>query len=199
MHYSVDMTKSLSSHGRRSIALVAAIFVSASVGCGDFVSPLGRTLPPELLLRATAEGVDAGLSIECAVNGHLELEPEVIDDGNHRVQHGSAGGEALRALQRPDGSGVQFWGDYQMATLEVHRIGADSIEIRDVGIYSDVVPSRFWSEFLVFRGHATPNEWSAGIIARGAWTCYPMDTPPSSGEYHDPVGTIVGTWTLSTH
>jgi hypothetical protein len=58
------------------------------------------------------------------------------------------------------------------------------------------VDSRFWREFALFAGHSRNANPLTGDLAHGTWTCQPMDTPPSSGEYHDPEGTADGTWLL---
>jgi hypothetical protein len=166
---------------RRSLArprLLALTLMSLACGTEAALGPVGdRVLPTELRLQAQAAGVDAGKDISCSLDTHLRLDG-AVDRSTHRVvQHGTGGGDAQRGWEVPAGNGVGFWAELFIADLEAHLIGADSVELRSP------------------LGMAVTDPLT-GELARGVWICRPMDTPPSSGEYFDNVGTVAGSWTL---
>ena len=152
-------------------------------------------LPSALVLEAEASGEDAGLVIECTILTIIELTSRVDREPGLAVQYGSGGGDANRYIEHPDGNAISFWAHTAFEDLRVHLIGADSIEIRSP--LAETTSERFWHEFTVFPGHTRLASESTGEVARGTWTCRPMDTPPSSGEYYDPEGSVPGTWVLT--
>ena len=133
-----------------------------------------------------------GLRIDCSVETVVMLTDRVIYAGGRTVQFGTGGGEASRYREITPERAVQFWADTHFPTLEFHLVGGDSVEVRSPE--SESTPERFWREFAVWGGRRIVVDGLA--LARGTWTCYPMDTPPSSGEYYDAEGVAVGTWTL---
>jgi hypothetical protein len=162
----------------------------------ETLSPAGeRSLPAGLRLVAEAVGTDAGKDITCSLDILMRLDGSVERSTNRVVRYGTAGGEARRGWVVSAGNGVSFWAELFIADLEAHLIGADSVELRSpLGIA--VTDSRFWRELGLLAGHTRNANPAAGELAHGVWTCRPMDTPPSSGEYFDNVGTVVGSWTL---
>lgn len=177
-------------------AIVAAALFGQACGAGETLAPVGeRILPPGLRLVAEAAGTDAGKNITCMLDIHMRLDGS-IDRSTHRVvQYGTGGGDARRGWVVPAGGGVTFWAELGMGDLEAHLIGADSLEFRSP-IGMAVTDSRFWHELGLLAGHTRNANPLTGELAHGIWTCRPMDTPPSSGEYFDNVGTVAGTWTL---
>lgn len=146
---------------------------------------------------AEATGSDAGKDINCHLDIRMTLAGSPERSTDRVIQHGTGGGDAFRGWTNPDGGGISFWADLFIPDLEIHLIGADSIELRSPGSEA-VTDSRFWKELGLLPGHTRDANSAAGELAHGSWTCWPMDTPPSSGEYYDPVGTIPGTWRLLT-
>lgn len=166
-----------------------------TLACRDAGAPSDArdVLPPQLRLVAEAHSVDAnGLRIDCSVETIVSLASRVDRAAARIVQYGAGGGEASRFRDVSAERSVQFWADTYFPTLEFHLIGADSIEIRSPE--SAGVTERFWREFAVWAGR----RYAAGetALAGGPWTCQPMDTPPSSGEYYDAEGVAAGSWTL---
>jgi hypothetical protein len=175
--------------------LFAMIALAAACGGDEPLGPVtGDPLPPALLFVAEAQGVDAGLAISCSIETIMMLDARVDRSATRIVQYGTGGGDARRNVLKDDGSGVGFWAHTYFPDLQIHLIGADSIEVRSP--IGETATERFWREFAFFAGHRRNASPETGELARGSWTCRPMDTPPSSGGYYDPVGTIPGTWVL---
>ncbi|MGH7530326.1 MAG: hypothetical protein ACREMN_08095 [Gemmatimonadales bacterium] len=173
------------------------ILAGAAWGCADASAPAVERdlLPSRLLLVAEAHAVDAdGLRIDCAVATHVTLQARVDRPSGRVIQYGAGGGEASRYRDVNAERAVQFWADTYFATLEFHLIGTDSIAVRSPE--SEAVTERFWHEFAVWAGSRSQADPSSGALASGPWTCQPMDTPPSSGEYYDAEGTAPGSWSL---
>lgn len=151
-------------------------------------------LPSRLRLVAEAVSVNAaGLRIECSVETFVTLTAQVDRSGGRIVQHGEGGGDARRYRDLSTDRAIDFWAHTYFTSLEFHLIGTDSVEVRSPE--SVDVTERFWRAFALWAGHTTAHP-AAGELARGSWTCWPMDTPPSSGEYYDAEGVAEGTWTL---
>ncbi|HEV8357638.1 MAG TPA: hypothetical protein VGQ17_12875 [Gemmatimonadales bacterium] len=175
--------------------MIAALLCQAC-GASETLAPVGdRVLPASLRLLAEAAGTDAGKDIQCSLDILVRLEG-AIDRSTHRlIQHGTGGGEARRGWVLPAGNGISFWADLFIADLEIHLIGADSVELRSPASMADT-ESRFWHELGLLPGHTRNANPATGELADGTWTCRPMDTPRSSGEYFDSTGTVAGTWRL---
>jgi hypothetical protein len=191
----MQATSFMNAPDRRSIVIIAALLCQAC-GSSEALSPAGdRVLPTTLRLMAEATGSDAGKDINC----HLDIRMMLAgapERSTHRViQHGTGGGDAFRGWTNPGGGGISFWADLFISDLEIHLIGADSIELRSPASMADT-ESRFWHELGSLPGHTRDANPATGELAHGTWTCRPMDTPPSSGEYYDPDGTVPGSWLL---
>ena len=176
-------------------ALLALLGTSACSGAeplgpGDVQLPLGT-----LHFVAEASGLSDGLQVDCTIDGLVEVKTGPEPSGSIVIYRGTGGGDAHRTVRRQDGSGVDFWAEYYMANLEVHLLSGDRIEIRDVTEYPDKGSSRFWDAMLLFQGDAAQDR-AADELAHGEWTCFPMDTPSSSGGYTDVSGTATGSWRL---
>lgn len=170
-----------------------------SVGCAGVepVAPVNdrSILPPKLKFVAEAVSVDANnRKVECAIETLIQLSERVERSEARVVQFGSGGGDARRYVDKENGNAVLFWADTYFEDLRIHLIGNDSIEIRSP--ISEGTPERFWREFAVFAGNTRNANPTTGELAQGNWTCQPMDTPPSSGEYYDVDGFAAGTWIL---
>lgn len=174
---------------RRCLLLVIA------AACSDGTGPGEGRLPPRMRLVAQAEGSDqAGIFVQCHIATSITLTGERDDRAGAVVYFAEGGGDASRQIDREGANSVAFWADTYFESLEFHLIHPDSIEIRSP--QSEDAESRFWHEFAVFPGNTRSASSETGEVARGTWTCRPMDTPESSGEYYDPVGSAEGTWTL---
>jgi hypothetical protein len=152
-------------------------------------------LPASLRLVAEAHGVNPdGLRIDCTVETVITLHDRVERSAGRTVQHGEGGGDATRYRDVTPERAVQFWAHTYFTGLEFHLLGGDSIEVRSPE--SETATERFWREFAVWPGSRRHADPLTGELARGPWTCQPMDTPPESGEYYDAAGTAVGSWSL---
>jgi len=179
---------------RGSTVLVVALLCQAC-GSSEALGPAGeRVLPTTLRLLAEASGSDAGKDINCSLDIRMTLQGAPERSTQRVIQRGIGGGDATRGWST-GGSGIAFWAELMIPDLEIHLIEADSIELRSPGSAA-VTDSRFWKELGLLPGHTRDANAATGELAHGSWTCRPMDTPPSSGEYYDPVGTVPGTWRL---
>jgi hypothetical protein len=172
-----------------------ALLAWLSVACyTDGTAPAdARRLPTTLRLVAEAHLVDAqGLRIDCGVETLVTLSDRVEGDGTRLVHYGAGGGEARRYRDLSAERSIAFWADTHFPDLEFHFIGFDSIEVRSP--LSASATERFWHEFAVWAGNTRGA--TATRLAGGAWTCWPMDTPPTSGDYYDAEGVAIGTWSL---
>lgn len=178
--------------------LFAAVLWTFSACASDEPAGPGadrRLLPNRLRLVAEAVSVNAaGLKIECSVETFVTLTAKVDRSGGRIVQHGEGGGDARRYRDLSTDRAVDFWAHTYFTSLEFHLIGGDSVEVRSPE--SANATERFWREFALWAGHARIANPAAGELARGSWICWPMDTPPSSGEYYDAEGVAEGTWTI---
>lgn len=180
---------------RLSLGIVAALLCLVSCSSETLAPAEDRVLPVDLRLQAEAAGIDAGKDINCMLDILMRLDGS-IDRSTYRVvQHGTGGGDARRGWVVPAGNGITFWAELFIADLEIHLVGSDSIEMRSPAAMADT-ESRFWHELGLLPGHTRDANPAAGELAHGTWTCRPMDTPPSSGEYFDNIGTVAGTWKL---
>jgi hypothetical protein len=182
----------------RLASLLASTVMTA--GCADSANapavPIVRDLlPATAVLRAEASGMGGDLLVQCTVNTSIRIgsNTDTLDD--RIIQRGEGGGDATRSVTHPNGDKVQFWAHTQFESLVFHLIGTDSLQVRSPPAEQET-ESRFWREFRLFPGTARDADPPNGVIATGTWTCRPMDTPPSSGQYHDPTGTVAGTWVL---
>ncbi|HWL39208.1 MAG TPA: hypothetical protein VNO75_03140 [Gemmatimonadaceae bacterium] len=168
-------------------------------GCSgtDRMGPSGfqDPLPANLVFVAQAAGIYRdNLWVDCGIDTYMTLDSRIERGTAHLTQFGTGGGDARRYVDKPNGTAIAFWAHTVFADLRIDLIGRDSIEIRSPE--SANATERFWREFAVFAGNTRDPDLAAGVLARGTWTCQPMDTPPSSGEYHDVEGTASGTWVL---
>ncbi|HYC52552.1 MAG TPA: hypothetical protein VEB19_15675 [Gemmatimonadaceae bacterium] len=168
--------------------------------CSDPVDPTEtddsiRQLPTELRFEAFANGqLPDGRDIQCSIETHIVITSEVAVAGNATIRTGTGGGDARRNKELANGNSVAFWATTGFQDLQVAYIGTDSIEIRSPA--SADVTERFWKEFARFAGSRRNLDPAQGVYAEGDWTCHPMDTPESSGEYYDAEGSMPGRWTL---
>jgi hypothetical protein len=134
------------------------------------------------------------LRVDCTINTYISLDSRSERSTGGTTLFGTGGGDATRNVEKPNGSSVAFWAHTGFNDLRVVLIGSDSIEIRSPESVN--ATERFWREFTVFAGNTRETDPAAGVYAHGTWTCHPMDTPPSSGEYYDFEGSAAGTWEL---
>ena len=181
---------------RTTVMAVLTAGAVTSCSSGETTSPKEvDLLPTQLLFRADAEGLaDNGKRAQCWIETFIEIGA-TVERGGRVVQQATGGGDAFRSIDRDEDTSVQFWAHTGFADLEFHHVSTDSLEIRSA-LAEAVTDSRFWHEFGLMGGHRRAGALAPGELARGTWTCHPMDTPPSSGEYYDASGSLDGTWVL---
>ncbi len=166
-----------------AIALLAAGAWVA--GCAaDTVAPEPFQPPARYRVQATAGGVDAGLRIDCALDLVFEWTGLERLEQSGRVYVSSGGGEAERAVTRPDGTGLAFM---PLLVVEEHflrmRPGGAIVLESPVDVDTGVP---FYLGLGRMEGVVT-----GPSTAEGTWSCAPLESPA------DPVGTVQGTWTLA--
>lgn len=198
---SAMLPSSLKTRHRAVIVATATIGMCALAGCTEPAAaprPVGgdiAALPAQLLFSATAVGDLAdGRHIDCSIETIMNLTGEVTRGTAEDIRTGTGGGEAKRYKQLTNGNTLGFWAETGFADLRIAFIDVDSIEIRSPA--SANVTERFWREFARFTGNRRGSPGNP-VIASGTWTCQPMDTPPSTGEYYDVEGSMPGTWVLT--
>jgi hypothetical protein len=166
---------------RGSTVLVAALLCRAC-GSSEALAPVGdRILPTTLRLLAEATGSDAGKDINCSLDIRMMLQGSPERSIHRVIQYGTGGGDAFRGWSTPEGGGLSFWADLYIADLEIHLIGADSIELRSPGSAADT-ESRFWHELCPLPGHTRDANPAAGELAHGTWTCRRWTRRPAPGS-----------------
>lgn len=177
----------------------AAGLALSALSCSDPAGPAGldaiRALPTELRFVASAQGtLEDGRQVQCGIDTYITITSEVTAAEGATIRSGTGGGDATRTKDLANGNVVSFWAHTVFENLQVAYIGADSVEIRSPE--SATATERFWKEFTRFAGHRRLANPAQGAYAEGTWTCHPMDTPESSGEYFDDDGSVPGRWTL---
>jgi hypothetical protein len=160
---------------RTTVMAVLTAGAVTSCSSGETTSPEEvDLLPTQVLFRADAEGIaDNGKRTQCWIETFIEIGA-TVERGGRVVQQATGGGDAFRSIDRDEDTSVQFWAHTAFADLEFHHVSKDGL----------------------MAGHRRAVALAPGELARGTWTCHPMDTPPSSGEYYDPSGSLDGTWVL---
>lgn len=184
------------SYGATVAAAVALSVIMTACDSGSTVRPEEMPLlPGQVLFRADAAGVaDNGKDTQCWVETYIEIG-ELVQRNGRNVQLATGGGDAFRSIDHGDGTAVQFWAHTGFADLEFHHVSADSLEIRSP-LGEAVTDSRFWHELGFMAGQRRAETLAPGELARGTWTCHPMDTSPEAGSYYDFDGSLEGTWVL---
>jgi hypothetical protein len=155
----------------------------ALAACSSSPTAPSSRLPANVRLQASASGTAGQLSITCQLDFTGTLEDA---GGSYR---GTLGGEAVRTVLLPDGSGMAFSADafYPEIRIAFARSGRARLQAFLNG--SPWAPegiSRFWDALLTFDG-----TYDAGAQSiSGTWTCRPLDTRG------DDLGDVTGTWTL---
>jgi hypothetical protein len=140
-------------------------------------------------LNAAAAAEEAGLAVDCSLEFLVEVSGEVSRTSGVVEYIATMGGEAVRSLQREDGSGVvlsafAYYPRLQVLHVLPNRIQLVSLDFPPAGPSTG---SRFWDELRFFDGFIDRD----GVIT-GQWLCAPLDT--EQGGIVDDSVYADGTW-----
>lgn len=175
-------------------AAAAAMLLPGCLGGGDGDrGPEELRLPTFFELHATASAETDELAVECALGFIVEISGEVSRTREVVEYIATMGGDAIRDLQRPDGSGVNLRANAFYPQLQVLHMLPDRVQLvsLDFPPNGPSTGSRFWDELRFFDGTIDLD----GVIT-GEWLCAPLDT--EQGGINDDTVFAEGTWETTT-
>jgi hypothetical protein len=177
---------------RGALPVAAGILcASALAAChddGDDGPPV-PVMPTYFQLNASAAGATEGYTAECSLEFVVEVGGEVSRTREVVEYIATMGGEAVRNLQREDGSGVVLSAFAYYPRLQVLHILPDRVQLVSLDFPPDgpTTGSRFWDELRFFDGTISQD----GVIT-GEWLCAPLDT--EQGGINDDTVFAEGNW-----
>ena len=166
-----------------SLALLAACHDDGNGG------PAVLAMPMFFEFNATAAAEEGDLSVNCSLGFVVEITGEVSRTGEVVEYIATMGGEAVRDLRRPDGSGVVLSAFAHYPQLQVLHILPDRVQLVSLDFPPDgpSTGSRFWDELRFFDGVL-----DADRSISGEWLCAPLDI--EQGGINDDSVFAEGTW-----
>lgn len=159
--------------------------VALAGGCldNDESGPPELRLPMFFALNAVAEAATDELAVDCGLEFVVEISGEVSRTDLVVEYLAMMGGDAMRNLERPDGSGVNLRASAFYPRLQVLHILPNRVQLVSLDFPPDgpSTGSRFWDELRFFDGILDED----GTIA-GEWLCAPLDVE-QGGIDHDTV------------
>ena len=152
-----------------------------------------RSEPPRLplffQLHAAASAEEGDLTVDCSLGFVVEISGEVSRTDEVVEYIATMGGEAVRNLQRDDGSGVVFSAFAHYPNLQVLHLLPDRVQLVSLDFPPDgpSTGSRFWDELRFFDGTIDENS-----VITGEWLCAPLDT--EQGGINDDSVFAEGAW-----
>ena len=165
-----------------SLALLAA--------CNeDGHDPIELPMPMFFEFNAVASAEEGDLSVDCSIGFVVEITGEVSRTKEVVEYIAVMGGEAVRDLRRPDGSGVVLSAFAYYPQLQVLHILPDRVQLVSLDFPPDgpSTGSRFWDELRFFDGVL-----EADRSISGEWLCAPLDV--EQGGINDDSVFADGTW-----
>jgi hypothetical protein len=155
----------------------AAPWIAAAVlaaGCldSDETGPEELRMPISFALNAVAEADTDELAVDCGLEFVVEISGEVSRTDLAVEYIAMMGGDAMRNLERPDGSGVNLRASTFYPRLQVLHILPNRVQLVSLDFPPDGLStgSRFWDELRFFDGILDED----GTIG-GEWLCAPLD------------------------
>lgn len=172
-----------------AMAACAGLLLAACDDDGGRSAPAEPPLPASFVLHAVGHAEQDDLTVDCSLEFIVEIAGEVSRTRDVVEYIGTMGGEAIRTLLRPDGSGVSLRADAFYPRLQVLHLLPDRVHLVSLDFPPDgpSTGSRFWDELRFFDG----NLGADGTI-EGEWLCAPLDT--EQGGINDDSVFAEGTW-----
>ena len=170
--------------------VMLALLTACHDGDGDDDGPAELRLPMNFELQATATATEDDLTVNCSLGFVVEISGEVSRTADVVEYIAVMGGEAVRDIQRPDGSGVVLSAFAHYPNLQVLHILPDRVQLVSLDFPPDgpSTGSRFWDELRFFDGVLDEE----GTMT-GEWLCAPLDV--EQGGINDNSVFAEGTWT----
>lgn len=173
-----------------ALSIPAGIFAACALfACNDEDGPPVPVMPTYFQLNASASGATEGYTAECSLEFIVEISGEVARTREVVEYIATMGGEAVRNLQREDGSGVVLSAFAYYPRLQVLHILPDRVQMVSLDFPPDgpSTGSRFWDELRFFDGSIGQD----GVMS-GEWLCAPLDT--EQGGINDDTVFAEGDW-----
>ncbi len=167
--------------------LVTALFTGCDESNGR--RPEEPPLPMFFRLDGVASATTDDLAVDCSLEFIVEISGEVSRTNEVVEYIATMGGDAVRNLERPDGSGVNLSGFAFYPRLQVLHILPDRVQLVSLDFPPDgpTTGSRFWDELRFFDGFLNDD----GSI-EGEWLCAPLDV--EQGGINDDTVFAEGNW-----
>jgi hypothetical protein len=162
--------------------------------CNDDGNDASIELPMPMFFgfNATASAEEGDLTVDCSIGFVVEIPGEVSRTPEVVEYIAVMGGDAVRDLRRPDGSGVILSGFAHYPRLQVLHILPNRVQLVSLDFPPDgpSTGSRFWDELRFFDGVL-----EADRSISGEWLCAPLDV--EQGGINDDSVFAEGTWTTT--
>jgi hypothetical protein len=179
---------------RQSLAAAAIASMACLPACNDDDNdePIELPMPTFFEMRATAEAQEGDLTVSCSIGFVVEITGEVSRTRDVVEYIAIMGGDAVRDLRRPDGSGVILSAFAHYPRLQVLHILPNRVQLVSLDFPPDgpSTGSRFWDELRFFDGVL-----EADRSISGEWLCAPLDV--EQGGIDDDSVFAEGTWTTA--
>jgi hypothetical protein len=172
--------------------IALALLTSCHTDDEEGEGPAELRLPMYFQLNATASATEGELTVNCSLGFIVDISGEVSRTSEVVEYIAVMGGDAVRDIQREDGSGVVLSAFAHYPNLQVLHILPDRVQL----VSLDFPPggpstgSRFWDELRFFDGVLEED----GTI-NGEWLCAPLDV--EQGGINDNSIFAEGTWTTT--
>lgn len=180
---------------RQYLAAAAVASMAFLPACNDDDGnddPIELPMPMFFEMNATAAAEEGDLTVNCGLGFIVEITGEVSRTRDVVEYIAIMGGEAVRDLRRPDGSGVILSAFAHYPRLQVLHILPDRVQLVSLDFPPDgpSTGSRFWDELRFFDGVL-----EADRSISGEWLCAPLDV--EQGGINDDSVFAEGTWTTT--
>ena len=173
----------------RILATVAASLALLAACNDDGNDLIELPMPMFFEFNAVASAEEGDLSVNCSIGFVVEITGEVSRTKEVVEYIAVMGGEAVRDLRRPDGSGVVLSAFAYYPQLQVLHILPNRVQLVSLDFPPDgpSTGSRFWDELRFFDGVL-----EADRSISGEWLCAPLDV--EQGGINDDSVFADGTW-----
>jgi hypothetical protein len=174
---------------KATIPVIAATLLLGSCLDSHEEGPPELRLPMFFALNGTAHAETEELTADCALEFVVEISGEVSRTDLVVEYIARMGGDAMRNLERPDGSGVNLRAFAFYPNLQVLHILPNRVQLVSLDFPPDgpTTGSRFWDELRFFDGILDED----GRI-EGEWLCAPLDV--EQGGINDDTIFADGRW-----